>query len=259
MQIKQQINFTYEQVEELYTLQSEANNIMSTSWVQSTNEQIPYFRAGYTEAVEAVMWIGFKWWKKERPNVDRLKEELIDILHFAISSDLRDIHYLMESQPEDPVISAQVITYALHSMNHGQELVPVKLGRFASPSTLDPADPNVELTLLDLIEQYIFNCLYTGKPSLSWLMVLFDRVEMNSNEVMGRYLAKNLLNKFRTLNGAKEGTYNKLWDKIEDNVYLTEYVQSLNDRNEVITQQKIMDYLACTYAKYNELDLTTFK
>jgi hypothetical protein len=257
--IHQRIKFTYEQVEELYTLQSEANNIMSTSWPLSTNEQIQYYRAGYTEAAEAVTWHGFKWWKKERPNLDRLKEELIDILHFAISSDIRDIHRLMNSEPTDPVITGQVITYAMCSMNNEHGVLPIKIGRFANPCDIDPGEPDVDLTMLDLLEQFIFNCIYTGKPNLAWLMALFDKAEMGVQEVMGRYLAKNLLNKFRTLNGAKEGTYNKVWNGKEDNEYLTDYIDQLVSTHEKLTQQKIMDYLTCTYAKFNELDQTSFK
>lgn len=254
--IKQRIRFTDEQILNIYQLQMEANNVMSDNWPLSNNDTLAYYRAGYVEAVEAVQWHGFKWWKKEQVNTDRLKEELIDILHFGISDSLRSMFHLYADQGS--IDSEQLLSYANYDI-HTKEVLPMHIARYAiNIGKPFPQDPE-ELTLLDLLEQFMFFTLHQGRVPLPWLMVLFDKVGMDNNEVAGRYFAKNVLNKFRTANGAKDGTYHKIWNGQEDNVYLTEYLELLKTRHQEPTIDLLYDFLTSTYAKYTELEQTTFK
>jgi hypothetical protein len=87
---------------------------------------------------------------------------------------------------------------------------------------------------------------------LNYLFIYFwnlSNLVLDFNEFYERYILKNVLNLFRQKNGYQEGTYIKNWgkDKIEDNVFLTKYI----DSGKPIEFNLIYDYLKNNYKKLN--------
>ena len=48
-----------------------------------------YYRAIWVECAEMLDHYGWKWWKKQSPDIEQVKLELVDIWHFALSEMLR--------------------------------------------------------------------------------------------------------------------------------------------------------------------------
>jgi dimeric dUTPase (all-alpha-NTP-PPase superfamily) len=56
------------------------NNIPMDIWIQKET------LAMLSELAELIDEVNFKWWKNEKPvDIDKVKEELVDILHFFVS------------------------------------------------------------------------------------------------------------------------------------------------------------------------------
>jgi hypothetical protein len=70
------------------------------------------------------------------------------------------------------------------------------------------------------VERFIgqfFLCCKVSGLSFSWLQKI--------------YIGKNCLNKFRQDHGYKEGNYNKIWNGKEDNVYMTNIIDTMKTVN----------------------------
>jgi dimeric dUTPase (all-alpha-NTP-PPase superfamily) len=60
------------------------NNIPMEAWIQKET------LAMLSELAELIDEVNFKWWKNEKPvDPDKVKEELVDILHFFVSMCLK--------------------------------------------------------------------------------------------------------------------------------------------------------------------------
>ncbi len=202
-------------------LQDEANTVMSSeAWRDSTDDTLWYYRAINNELGECSSHIGIKWWKNEHPNEEiatsafkQARMEVIDVLHFALSNLVRGCH---QSNTELEVgVSRHLFYPKLFS-----------IGRFSQFSQRDvDLEPSYsELTINDFIEQCQYVNLVNGHLPLNYVMVLAELLDLSANDLYVAYVGKNVLNKFRTTNGQREGTYLKIWNGIEDNEYLTEYL-----------------------------------
>src|SRR5688572_7059193 len=75
------------QAETMLTLQGQMNARVNPDWI---NAAYPYLRAVVVEGAEAMEHRGWKWWKKQQPDIEQLQMELVDIWHFTLS------HILLE-------------------------------------------------------------------------------------------------------------------------------------------------------------------
>lgn len=243
--------FTREQLIEMATLQAEANDVMSDAWRTSTNSEIPYYRAALVEAVEAVSHIGFKWWKKSTPNLEQAQMELIDILHFAISDHLRDA----ESSPE--LFAEDAIDLMRPVQGSAGAVILQAVGALPSRGTY-PAFEAIHYTAAgeidirsfhfnDLADQFILQTIAAGQVSWELMICLFENLGMTANQAHAMYVGKNVLNKFRTANGQRDDMYFKIWDGIEDNVYLTNYIQERLSVGNPVTADALYSYLTVRY------------
>ena len=48
-----------------------------------------YYRAVWVECAELLDHFGWKWWKHQRPDLDQVKLEIVDIWHFGLSDLMR--------------------------------------------------------------------------------------------------------------------------------------------------------------------------
>lgn len=175
------------------------------------DQNLPWSIAIVREVGEAFDHLGWEWWKKTTPNIEQLKLELIDIIHFTVSACL-----LADGTPEEYFDEAvQVLS----------EIPPDQL---AILSQFDVPGYLLEITGNAVGGNYGF-VLYLALRAL-------DALGMSTDEVFNAYVAKNVLNGFRKANGYKEGAYVKIWlDGREDNEHLTAIIKATDaDRPDFI-------------------------
>lgn len=148
-------------------------------------------RAIMVEAVEALDHYGWKWWKKQEPDLAQVKIELIDIWHFMLS-------YKLENLDGDAETAAS---------------------SWAKAARSGPTAYLVETDTRKLFELMIASAA-VGQVHRDAFFALMVKCGLTWDELYTTYVAKNVLNMFRQEHGYKEGTYIKSWSGMEDNVAL---------------------------------------
>ncbi|RYG10241.1 MAG: dUTP diphosphatase [Burkholderiales bacterium] len=170
-------------------LQDSLNRKVNPAWLSAN---YPWHRAAWIEAAELAESIGWKWWKKQEPDLANVRVEVVDIWHFSLS-------WVLELCGGNVPLAADWIHSATVST------LPVQSG-FDSD--------------LKAVDNFIGECSFGRVPPGSVLR-LAGMCELSADELYTLYVGKNLLNLFRQDNGYKAGTYIKQWGDAEDNVWLT--------------------------------------
>ncbi|WP_444885910.1 dUTP diphosphatase [Microbulbifer sp. PSTR4-B] len=181
-----------QQLQVMLTLQDEINTVVNKNW---RAQNFAWYRAIWVESAELLDHYGWKWWKKQQPDIDQVKLELVDIWHFGLS---------LELQQGSP---AQVAEKMLKELEAGQR---------------EPGDFREDL------EAFTLSTLASKQFDLPGFAQLLAGTEMPFTELYQRYVGKNVLNRFRQDNGYKEGTYVKNWGGREDNEHLAEIAAELD-------------------------------
>ncbi len=176
-------------------LQNDMNSKVNVDWRSAGNE---WYRAIWIESSEMLEHYGWKWWKKQMPDLMQVKLEVVDIVHFALSIRLE--------QDSSLVASAATIADA-----------------FRSPVMTDDIKTTIEL----LVKQ----TLVDRGAHFSTIAGVMRHLDMTFDELYEIYVSKNVLNMFRQDNGYKEGTYLKIWHGREDNEHLASIIQTLNSNS----------------------------
>lgn len=229
--------FSEAQAKQLIEHQTQANDVMAGDWVHTDSKQLAYYRAAYIELSEALMEIGYKWWKKEEPDTKKVLFELVDALHFVISDHIR---YFTKKHRDSDRAASFLMNSFINIYEPAVEHIGVYANKVSSIQTSD-------LSLQDLCDQAIYSTIKEGRASINWLAVLFERLGISNNQVVYYYLAKNTLNKFRDANGQKEGTYIRKWNDKDDNTYLYAFVDSAIENQTDINVDDIWNYLETSY------------
>ena len=179
----------------MLTMQHNMNTRVHENWVEQNFE---WYRAAWIECGELIEHYGYKWWKKQEPDLEQVQLEVIDIWHFGMSAlfrDGKDVEQIGEEIAEE---------LAVHQ-----------------PSGLGVREATEALALF---------CLETKSfsPSRFWDLMLASGLDFDS--LYTAYVGKNVLNFFRQDHGYKDGTYVKNWAGREDNEHLVELVAGL-DKN----------------------------
>ena len=181
----------------------EAHNIhVHPDWRTNGYE---YYRAIWVECAEMLDHYGWKWWKKQDPDLEQVKLELVDIWHFALSELLR----------------ADQLTDEM-----GIQLAGLELAEQAQPEAFRLA-----------IEQMAASSLTTRSFVLDHFAQAMQTLPMGFAELYSLYIGKNVLNNFRQDHGYKTGTYAKLWHGREDNEHLIEVLAELADAGADLPEQ----------------------
>ncbi len=176
----------------MLSLQDGMNSKVNTAWREAGNE---WYRAIWMESSEMLEHYGWKWWKKQQPDVMQVKLEVVDIVHFALSIRLEQGGSLDETAA---VIAAE----------------------FASPVATDDIKTTIELLAKEtLINQGAHFSIIAG---------VMQHLDMVFDELYEIYVGKNVLNMFRQDNGYKDGTYIKIWQGREDNEHLADIMKTLD-------------------------------
>lgn len=198
------------QLATMLDMQNAMNTKVHADW---RNQGFAWYRAIWTECAELMDHYGWKWWKKQTPDVDQVKLELVDIWHFGLSICL------------------------LQSDNHGQ-LAQSLAAEF------DDGAQNGDFRAL--LEDFTAATLVTKGFDTRLFARLLAAVGMDFDELYMRYMGKNVLNFFRQDNGYQDGSYRKNWHGKEDNEHLVEIVAQL-DASSATFKEDIYQALASRY------------
>lgn len=181
-----------QQILTMLELQDAMNSKVNENWV---DQGFAWYRAIWVECAELLDHYGWKWWKKQTPDADQVKLELVDIWHFGLSI------LLLESSNEVEIAAAleQELSRATPSGDFREDLEAFTLATLQSKS-FDVAS---------------FATLMAG-------------IDLSFDELYTRYVGKNVLNFFRQDNGYQDGSYRKQWGGKEDNEHLVEAVAELD-------------------------------
>ena len=172
-------------------MQEEHNIQVHQNWREEGYE---YYRAIWVECAEMLDHFGWKWWKKQSPDMDQVKLELVDIWHFALSELIRS-----------------------ESLEEG---LAVRL------ANIQAAEPDPEL-FRRAIESLAASSLNSRSFEMDCFVDAMRSLPMELDELFELYIGKNILNRFRQNHGYKEGTYRKEWSGREDNEHLIEALDTL--------------------------------
>ena len=163
---------------------------------QWSEQNFEWYRAVWIECAELMDHQGYKWWKRQDPDLEQVQLEVIDIWHFGMSALFA--HYDNVTDIADAILSAW--------------------------STIE----NQQLTVHQATEELAAWCLMHKSFSASHFWQLLVAVELDFEQLFVAYVGKNVLNFFRQDNGYKDGSYIKLWDGKEDNQHLVELTIELD-------------------------------
>ncbi len=183
-------------------LQDSMNKKIDVDWL---GKRHAYLRAVLVEATEALEHYGWKWWKKQTPDMPQLRIELIDIWHFILSE------YLLRSHGNHAA-AAQAITHDWAADN--------VLAFDGTQYDVHAMDIRGQLELLTALSAVRRLCM----PLVARL---FAAVELTPHALFREYVSKNVLNHFRQDRGYKTGEYQKTWDGAEDNVHMAALLDAI--------------------------------
>lgn len=186
-------------VRSMFHMQNELNKLIDSTWYQG--DKCDFNRASMIELAELMDHYGYKWWKKQEPNVEQCQLEVIDIAHFHIS-DLIKVA-LQNDQPFDNHVDTLIGGFEFKAMDKSPESIR---------------------TVID-------QCIYLASAknfSSNALGILMDCFDLQPEDLCNQYIVKNTLNIFRNKNGYKLGYYIKDWNGKEDNEVLMELYTALD-------------------------------
>lgn len=179
---------------EMLDLQSRMNIKVHPQW---EDQGFEWYRAIWIECAELMDHYGYKWWKKQQPDLAQVKLEVIDIWHFGLSALLSD--------NTAPTAVADAIERSLVGYQYQGQGVHEATEALAAHA---------------LVQR-------TFSVPLFWDLMQAAGLEFAA--LHRSYVGKNVLNFFRQDHGYQEGTYRKLWEGREDNEHLVELLAELDD------------------------------
>ena len=192
--------------EKMVKLQHQFNKQVAEDYLE---KDFNWNSAIIAESGELLDSLGYKWWKKQEPDMENVKVEAIDLLHFVISDRIQK-NKKMYSEKE----SLEMTFVELYT-----EFNNVKVLRDYST-----------------LEDMIFYLIATNSYRINVMKRIFTKLEMSNEDVYISYITKNCLNKFRQDNGYKDGSYIKNWNGREDNIVAFEIANEWGADEELFEQ-----------------------
>ncbi len=177
-------------------MQDAMNSRVNADWRNAGN---PWYRAIWTECAEMLDHYGWKWWKHQSPDLEQVRLELVDIMHFAMSD------YLLK----EPSVEATANRIA---------------AELSAPAEGDD--------IRQAIEQMAQSTIHHQSMSFHDFATLMQLIDFDFDALFRHYVGKNVLNFFRQDHGYKDGSYIKEWHGREDNEHLSELLLELDSASE---------------------------
>ncbi|MEP5765535.1 MAG: dUTP diphosphatase [Halieaceae bacterium] len=174
-------------------MQHRMNTRVHEDWI---NQQFEWYRAVWIECGELIEHFGYKWWKKQVPDMSQVQLEVIDIWHFGMS--------------------------ALFTADGGTEAVADQI--MEQLAGYEPSGADVR----DATESLALHSLETHSFCAARFWDLMAAAGLDFESLYRAYVGKNVLNFFRQDNGYQDGSYLKNWAGREDNEHLVELSETLD-------------------------------
>lgn len=194
-------------------LQDQMNQKVHPRWRDQGYE---WYRAIWIECAELMDHQGWKWWKKQSSNQSQVALELIDIWHFGLSE-------LLQREPQGADSDALLTT----------------LSRQLDFSALSG-------DFLQDVEAFAETVLRTKQFDVTGFSRLLMGAGLSFDDLYRSYVGKNVLNRFRQDHGYQAGTYQKIWQGLEDNEHLVQLLTEL-DIDSVCFQDDVYQALVQRY------------
>ena len=185
------------QLKSMLELQDSMNTKVNDKWRE---QNFAWYRAIWVECAELMDHFGWKWWKKQVPDVEQVRLELIDIWHFGLS--------ILLTKYSTQVLMIDELEQALNASVAEQTCSDEQFRQF--------------------LETFAQETIATKSFSAATFAKLLSAADMNFERLYCGYVGKNVLNFFRQDHGYKDGSYKKLWSGKEDNEHLVEAVSTLD-------------------------------
>lgn len=201
-------------------LQDGINRKIRPDWRDAGNA---WFRAIWTECAELIDHIGWKWWKHQSPDIPQVHLELVDIFHFGLSE-------LLQQHGTPNAAATQLLSaYVAYGKHSG--------------ASVEESEARITLA-----EAFAMRVLTTKRFDLVGFCELASSVGLEEQTLYEMYVGKNVLNGFRQDHGYKAGTYVKIWDGCEDNVWLSKFAAGM-DKNPATFASELYSQLSKKYAE----------
>ena len=222
------INFSNDQLRNMLRMQDRLNSVVHPEW---RSQNFAWYRAANQEASELIDHLGWKWWKHQEPNNAQARMEVLDIWHFALSFALQQ-----RGDNYDAAVS---------DIRNDIVLADAQVDRIIARLAMMNSPHEITLLLVEMLQTQL-----TGDKAVSpaLTLVIGERIGMSADDFYVGYMFKNVLNIFRQENGYKEGTYIKMWDGQEDNVFLG----GLLGDNPSAAPEELLQALASKYQEVKE-------
>lgn len=215
------MTITQQQILSMLKLQDAMNNIVNPDW---RNAGYNWDRAIMVEAVEAIEHHGWKWWKKQVPDMPQVQMELVDIWHFALSLMMQNTD--AGNEPHLIKVTHDIsMSIALLSCNEGSELV--------SPAMREGG------SLLDVLQKMV-GIAAVGGFDINEFSLALSLSGLSWSDLYVAYIGKNCLNRFRQVHGYKTGEYVKDWTAATLTKPITDY-RALEDNDHLHDILKTID------------------
>ena len=186
----------------MLTMQNSMNTRVHEDWA---NQEFEWYRAIWMECGELIDHYGYKWWKKQIPDLPQVQLEVIDIWHFGLSALFGD--------------DKSIETLAQEILEELEGYEPTDSG----------VRESTEALALHSLQTHGFS------PSLFWDLML--AAELDFDGLYTAYVGKNVLNFFRQDHGYKDGSYIKQWAGREDNEHLVDLMAELDHKADDFSDQ----------------------
>ncbi len=231
------------QLTHMMVLQHQCNQaLIAEDYLSNPPEKLNFRLASDKEFFESFDHLDFKWWKAGSTNEAQFGLEMIDCLHFNLSEaiTIQNKRNLSLEDGANELHELLSMAYASMADNYNASVEEVK------KQLADGADENqILLEIVDAHRVAYVNANCIDKIFMN--MVLAGFAGLDADAVYKTYIAKNVLNVFRTNHGYKDGTYIKEWFGREDNATIEDYINS-NDMSQPDSLDNLNAHLEAVYA-----------
>jgi dimeric dUTPase (all-alpha-NTP-PPase superfamily) len=165
-------------MQQIVTMQDILNERTVPGWREANLDWDTAILVETAEAIDSCAW---KWWKHQEPDIENLKVELVDLLHFVVSK------IIIEAKDDYEPIKTVATNMAAHIGIWHKELL------FHSPVAI----------LNSFVKDVLNGDAWKG---LMNLFVLFKSLGMSMDDIHQAYITKNLLNWYRQERGYKDAS-----------------------------------------------------
>lgn len=224
----------------MFKTQYELNNMINPNWKNELTKH-DFKTAIITEYAEFIESYDWKWWKKGNTNMQNIKLELVDIIHFTLSG------MLLKLELETVEIYLKNIDFSFY-YNFNKKLKV----NYSDRSDFVKKNDEIFTNFINVFDKYFSDSAWYFQ---SVITLLLDFIYVNGfgiNDIYKIYVAKNTLNKFRLKNGYKEGRYNKIINNREDNDYVFEFIENYT-KDIIELPNELYSYLSNIYQQMRVL------